>query len=107
MTSVQILKEKEVFFLLGFLNCENKVLRLLADMYINTYCLFSVEEEEARSELKIEPVWGRGMNTKRLDPAMPGILGCKIPKKKRDEFPFHLSYLEMGFINLYPKSPDY
>lgn len=56
MTSVQILKEKEVFFLLGFLNCENKVLRLLADMYINTYCLFSVEEEEARSQLKIEPV---------------------------------------------------
>ena len=53
MTGVQILKEK-VFYLLGFLNYE--VLGLLEDIYINTD-FFSVGEEEARSELKRDPLW--------------------------------------------------
>ena len=35
---------------------EDRVLRLLAEIYINKYYVFSVEEEEAGSELKMESV---------------------------------------------------
>ena len=57
-TAVQVLDKKEAFCLLGLLRCEDTILRLLADIYVNTYA-FSADEEEARSELKMEPVWGR------------------------------------------------
>lgn len=70
------------------------MLRLLADIYMHTYCLVSAEGEEARGEQKGDEIKEPGSSYARS-------LGSRICKHSSDKFLFCLRYSDMGFINHY------